>query len=261
MWPGFQSGDQLIISSFGIMIFIAFLSCNLLMKKTLREKQIDTKIGDDIVFWAAIGGILGAKLYYIMEFGFNTEGVDGVWSAIQSFGSGLVFYGGLIGGFFAVSLYLYIKKLSWLEYADMVAPLLALGHGIGRIGCFLVPDCFGVESKYHFFPLGVKFPEGPFVDAAYASVYRYPTQLYEMFAYLAIFLYLYSYRHKVNFKGELFFEYLFLTGIFRFVIEFIREHPNGHDSFYFAGLYGAQYVSLAMVLLGIVFHFQMRLKK
>ena len=75
------------------------------MKKTLREKQIDTKIGDDIVFWAAIGGILGAKLYYIMEFGFNTEGVDGVWSAIQSFGSGLVFYGGLIGGFFAVSLY------------------------------------------------------------------------------------------------------------------------------------------------------------
>ena len=63
MWPGIQNGDQqLIISSFGIMIFIAFLSCNLLMKRTLREKQIDTKIGDDIVFWAAIGGILGAKL-------------------------------------------------------------------------------------------------------------------------------------------------------------------------------------------------------
>ena len=258
MWPGFQSGDQLIISSFGIMIFIAFLSCNLLMKRTLREKQIDTKIGDDIVFWAAIGGILGAKLYYILEFGFNTEGVDGVWSAIQSFGSGLVFYGGLIGGFFAVSLYIYIKKLSWLEYADMVAPLLALGHGIGRIGCFLVHDCDGIESRYDFFPLAVKFPD---------TGYLYPTQIYEMLAYFAIFLYLYSYRHKVNFKGELFFEYLFLVGISRFLIEFIRSHEYLNDygewveSFNMFGLYGAQHISLIMIITGIGFHYYLRLKK
>ena len=249
MWPGFQNENGIIISSFGIMMFVAFVSCNLLIKKTLKEKNIDTKIGDDMIFWAAIGGIVGAKLYYYIEFGFSTEGVDGIWSAIQNFGSGLVFYGGLLGGLFAVSLYIYIKKLSWLEYADIVAPLLALGHSIGRIGCFLVNDCFGIQSKYTFFPLAVKLPG--------EVHYSYPTQLYEMSAYFVIFLYLYSYRHKVNFKGELFFEYLFLVGISRFVIEFIRYHESSP----FAGLYGAQYVSLAMIFLGIIFHYRLRLKK
>ena len=256
MWPGFQIGDQLIISSFGITMFLAFLSCNLLMRKTLKEKKLSPDIGDNIVFWAAIGGILGAKLYYIIEFGFNTDGVDSVWSAIQNFGTGLVFYGGLIGGFISVTMYIVIKKLSWLEYADMIAPLLALGHGIGRIGCFLVPDCMGLKSSYHFFPLGVSFPHEP-------GIYRYPTQMYEMGAYFLIFFYLYRHRHKVNFKGELFFEYLFLTGIARFLIEFLREHPvgdHGH-SFEFAGLFGAQYVSIFMIITGIIFHFKLRYSK
>tara|TARA_Y100001970_G_C14205667_1_gene843799 strand:- start:7 stop:783 length:777 start_codon:yes stop_codon:yes gene_type:complete len=255
MWPGFENENgQLIVSSFGIMMFLAFLSCNLFMRKTLKEKNISPDIGDSIVFWAAIGGILGAKLYYIMEFGIPALPMNaGIWDYIQNFGTGLVFYGGLIGGFIAVTLYIYIKKLSWLEYADIVAPLLALGHGIGRIGCLLVPDCMGVESKYHFFPLGVAFPHDP-------EVYRYPTQFYEMFLYFVIFAYLYSYRHQVKFKGELFFEYLFLTGISRFLIEFLREHPtdiHGH-SFYLLGLHGAQIVSVCMIIVGIIFHYKLR---
>ena len=88
-------------------------------------------------------------------------------------------------------------------------------------------------------------------------VHLYPTQLYEMLAYFVIFLYLYSYRHKVNFKGELFFEYLFLVGISRFVIEFIRHH----DSVPFLGLHGAQYVSLFMIFTGIIFHYKLRSEK
>ncbi len=258
MWPGFENQEgQLIISSFGIMMFLAFLSCNILMRKTLKEKQISPDIGDNIIFWAAIGGILGAKLYYIIEFGMPELPVDaGIWDYIQNFGSGLVFYGGLIGGFISVTVYIFIKKLSWLEYVDIIAPLLALGHAIGRIGCFLVPDCMGVESKYNFFPLGVTFPNEP-------DIYRYPTQFYEMFLYLIIFSYLYSYRHKVNFKGELFFEYLFLAGLSRFLIEFLREHPTDMhgDSFYLLGLHGAQLISVFMIIAGIIFHYKLRFKK
>ena len=255
MWPGFENQEgQLIISSFGIMMFLAFLSCNLLIRKTLKEKNISPDIGDSIVFWAAIGGILGAKLYYIIEFGIpDLPSNAGLWDYIQNFGTGLVFYGGLIGGFIAGTLYIYIKKLSWLEYADIAAPLLALGHGIGRIGCFLVPDCMGVESKYHFFPLGVSFPHE-------AEIYRYPTQFYEMFLYVIIFAYLYSYRHEIKFQGELFFEYLFLIGISRFLIEFLREHPTDihGDSFFFLGLHGAQIISVGMMIVGIIFHYKLR---
>lgn len=257
MWSGFHNENgTLIISSFGITMFLAFLSCNILMRKTLREKKISVDIADSIIFWAALGGVIGAKIYYILEFGFSDLPQNpSVLDYIQNFGTGLVFYGGLIGGFISVSSYIYVKKLSWLDYADIVAPLLALGHGIGRIGCFLVPDCMGIESSFNYFPLAVSFPfEG--------GIHRYPTQLYEMFLYLMIFIYLYIHRHKVNFKGELFFEYLFLTGISRFLIEFLREHPlndHGH-SFFFFGLHGAQVISLLMIILGTILHYSFRQK-
>ena len=260
MWKGIQIGDSFMIPSFGIMIFFAFVTCNYFIRKTLREKKIDIEIGDNIIFWAAFGGILGAKLYYLIEFGFEPikKGynflLDGEFQlAIAEFGSGVVFYGGFLGGLIAVSLFLFIKKLSWLTYADIVAPLLALGHSIGRIGCFLVHDCDGVESSYRFFPLAVKFPD--------EIIYRFPTQLYEMGAYFLIFIYLYSYRNKINFKGELFFEYLFLTGFVRFLIEFIREHPISDSGFAFMylGLSGAQYISLLMILVGFFMHYKSRL--
>ena len=63
MWPGFEIGG-FTISSFGLMMFTAFVSCNFLIKKTLKEKNINIQIGDSIIFWAALGGIIGAKLYY-----------------------------------------------------------------------------------------------------------------------------------------------------------------------------------------------------
>ena len=177
--------------------------------------------------------------------------------AIENLGSGLVFYGGLMGGLIAVSLYIYKKGLSWIEYADIVAPLLALGHGIGRIGCLLVGDDYGIPTDSVF---GMHFPN-PIPSFEYAFPgqnvhYVYPTQIYEMVAYFLIFLYLYRYRHKVNFNGELFFEYLFLTGLSRFLIEFIRFHDS--NAFELMGLYGAQYVSLVMIIFGTFFHYKFR---
>lgn len=266
MWQGFNIGS-FQISSFGLMMFLAFLSCNLLIRKTLKEKKINPIIGDDIIFWAAIGGILGAKFYSIVEFGGDSFfiGFEHLFKgeftqAVENLGSGLVFYGGLIGGLIAVSLYIYKKKLSWIQYADIVAPLLALGHGIGRIGCFLVGDDYGIPTNSIF---GIHIPnpipsfEYAFPVSEFGVVeYVYPTQLYEMSAYFLIFIYLYRFRHKVNFNGELFFEYLFLTGLSRFLIEFIRFHDS--SSFEFLGLYGAQYVSLLMIFVGIVCHYKFR---
>ena len=264
MWQGFNIGESFHISSFGLMMFLAFLSCNLLIRKTLKEKNINPMIGDDIVFWAAVGGILGAKLYSIIEFGSDSffDGFvylfQGEFSkAIESLGSGLVFYGGLVGGLIAVSIYIYRKKLSWIQYADIVAPLLALGHAIGRVGCLLVGDDYGIPTDSIF---GMHIPN-PIPSFEYAFPgqnvqYVYPTQIYEMVAYFLIFIYLYRFRHKVNFNGELFFEYLFLTGVSRFLIEFIRFHDSG--SFELLGLYGAQYVSLAMIFVGMICHYKFR---
>ena len=263
MWHGFNIGF-IHISSFGLMMFLAFLSCNLVIRKTLKEKSINPIIGDDIIFWAAVGGIVGAKLYSILEYGSDSffDGLSYLFKgkfslAIENLGSGLVFYGGLIGGLIAVSLYIYKKGLSWIEYADIVAPLLALGHAIGRVGCLLVGDDYGIPTESVF---GMHFPNPiPSFDHAFPGqdvYYVYPTQIYEMLAYFLIFIYLYRYRHQVNFNGELFFEYLFLTGLSRFLIEFIRFHDS--NAFELMGLYGAQYVSLVMIIFGTFFHYKFR---
>ena len=263
MWEGFYIWG-FHVSSFGLMMFLAFLSCNLLIRKTLKEKEINPVIGDDIVFWAAVGGILGAKLYSVVEYGADgfftgfSHLFKGEFSeAVQYLGSGLVFYGGLMGGLIAVSIYIYRKKLSWIEYADIVAPLLALGHAIGRIGCLLVGDDYGVPTD-SIFGMHIPNPIPSFEEAfpGQGVQYVYPTQIYEMVAYFLIFIYLYRFRHKVNFNGELFFEYLFLTGLSRFLIEFIRFHEV--NAFEFLGLYGAQYVSLAMIFIGMVCHYKFR---
>mgnify|MGYP001252959036 FL=1 len=115
MWYGFDIGF-IHISSFGLMMFLAFLSCNLIIRKTLKEKSINPVVGDDIIFWAAIGGIVGAKFYSVIEYGSDSfiDGLSYLFKgefslAIENLGSGLVFYGGLMGGLIAVSLYIYKK--------------------------------------------------------------------------------------------------------------------------------------------------------
>ena len=135
----------------------------------------EPKLGDDIIFYAAFGGILGSKIYYLIEralfysdysniYGmFNIfKGMIGLdialfFSGISEFGSGLVFLGGLIGGMLTVTYYIRKNNLEWLIVADWVAPYLALGHAIGRVGCFLVGDCYGT---YCTFPWAVTFSKG-----------------------------------------------------------------------------------------------------
>jgi len=270
-----------VISSFGVMLVTSFLVCNYLLKKDIEAAGYDVMMGEDITFRAAIGGIVGAKLYYLIEnipTGQATDNVNGfveiiagmlkflagiftlsgdriaaaggqIGGGIQNFGAGLVFLGGLIGGMLAVTIYIQRRKLKWLEVADLVAPFLALGHGIGRIGCFLVGDDYGIPSNL---PWACAFPKGlPPTDIAV-----HPTQIYEMTAYFSVFIYLRYKKQNQNFTGELMFEYLFLVGFFRFMIEFIRNNPQ-----YLMGLTGAQYISIFMMLVAMYQMWKIRHKE
>ena len=119
MYPIIYQYNNLIISSYGFMLMLSFLICNYLLKRYLISIKQDGKIADDIIFYAAIGGILGAKIYYIIENYSNGLGYDNILglkdvfvgvftfsfstmvNGINNFGSGLVFLGGLIGGMIA----------------------------------------------------------------------------------------------------------------------------------------------------------------
>ena len=256
MHPVIYDFGAITISSFGVMMVIAFLLGNYLLRKDVVAEGYEPIVAEDITFRAAVGGILGAKIYYLIETiptGQAADNISGlieiiagiftlsggrIADGIQNFGAGLVFLGGFMGGMAAVSWYVYRNKLNWLKVADWVAPFLILGHGIGRIGCFLVGDDYGIPSNL---PWACAFPLG----LPPTNIPVHPTQLYEMSAYFSIFFYLRYCKRNQNFTGELMFKYLFLGGFARFMIEIIRTNTK-----YLFGLSGAQYISIIMMLIG-----------
>ena len=264
MYPILFQFGSFTISSFGVMMVIAFLLGNYLLRIDVVAEGYDAIIADDIIFRAAIGGILGAKIYYLIEnipTGQAADNINGLINiiagiftlngeriafGIQNFGAGLVFLGGLVGGMAAVSWYIYRKNLNWFKIVDLAAPFLVLGHGIGRIGCFLVGDDYGIPTNL---PWAIAFPDG----LPPTNIAVHPTQLYEMLAYFIIFFYLRYRKQNQTFSGEIIFEYLFLGGLSRFMVEFIRTNTK-----YIFGLSGAQYLSIFMMAIGAYQLWKMR---
>ena len=260
-------GDP-IITSYGLMLMLAFLVCNYLLKKECIKRKFNEQIADDIILYAAIGGLLGSKIYYSIEEGGGllvqvialVDLLKGVFSfdatlirlSISELGGGLTFLGGLIGGTISVSYYIIKKNLNWLEIADLVAPFLILGHAIGRIGCFLVGDCYGKPTDL---PWGMSFPLG----SPPTNDFVHPTQLYEVMTGFIIFYYL-TYLRNTNglYKGQVFFEYMFLAGLARFIVEFLRVNPHYFENN--INLSGAQFISISMIVLSSVFMYYYRKK-
>lgn len=245
------------IYSYGFMLVVAFYSCYYLLSKEMKRLDYDVKLASDIVFAAAVGGILGSKIYYLIE-RFDRVVEDPVGMIFS--GSGLVFLGGLMGGTLGVTFVLRKQNLPWFKFADIVAPLLILGYAIGRVGCFLVGDDYGIPT--HSF-LGISFENGlpPTTYNVFQSYYPWidltgfepgllavhPTQLYETTIGLAIFAFLWKKRTSVKVLGSLFFIYLILAGLERFFIEFIRTNEH-----YLFDLTGSQLISLVMIAIGSV---------
>jgi len=255
----FGTEFHLAIYSFGFMLVVAFYSCYFLLERDLKRTGHDPNLASDIVFWAAFGGVVGAKVYYLIE-NFDRVIVDPKGMIFS--GSGLVFLGGLLGGLLGVTMVLKNNKLPWLVFADLVAPLLILGYGIGRIGCFLVGDDYGLPSKL---PWAVSFDKGlpptnvqtfelyyPWIDITRFDSFLisvHPTQIYETIIAFIIFFYLWKKRKQVKKNGDLFFKYLILAGFERFFIEFIRTNPK----YLFNIFSGAQIISFLLVCIGFYF--------
>ena len=255
---------QLAIYSFGLMLVIAFYTCYFLLNHDFKRFGYEEKLASDIIFWSALGGVFGAKTYYLLE------NLDDVLASNDPFGmifsgAGLVFIGGLIGAVTAVSIVIRKNNLPWFVLADILAPLIILGYAIGRIGCFLVGDDYGIPSKL---PWAISFPDGLPPTTFESFQYRYPwidisdfepgllsvhpTQLYEFFICLMLFFYLWNKRKNITVHGSLFFTYLICAGTERFLIEFLRTN----EKYLFDIFSGAQVLSIIMVLIGIYFLFQ-----
>ena len=274
------------IPSFGLMVATAFLVCHYFLKKEFNNKNIDEKIINDIIFYAVISAIVGSKIYYVIEtqsfniFLSNIQNIfiklfsgnfSGFIIELQSLGSGLVFNGGFLCALLLIGVYVYKHKLDFLYLADIVTPYILLGHGIGRIGCFLVGDDYGLPSKL---PWAVSFPDGlpkttintfmtdfSFLNYSRDSLSGYlvegqntvitvhPTQIYEMILYFFGFIFIKRFYNYLNFtKGSIFSIYLIVGGFSRFIVEFLRTNER-----YVLNFSSAQYISILMCISGLIF--------
>ncbi len=280
MYPILFKLGPLTVYSFGAMMAIAVLVANYFLSVEARRRGWDQKHISRFTFIALVGGIVGAKLFSIVEdFGeFLKDPIAQLFSP-----SGLTFYGGFILATAGIWFYVKKHKLPFRAMADAIAPVVFLAYGIGRIGCQLAGDGdYGIPTKsvlgMHysngtakptnvFEPYFANHPEeraewkydslrainlrqddmGFKVTAFDEVVTAHPTPLYELAAALLAFLFLWSRRAKWQFaEGKAFAATVVLMGIERLLVEFLRVNPL------YLGISQAQWISVGMIIVGAI---------
>ncbi len=227
------------IKTFGVMFALGFLACGGLVARRLRELGKPVDWAYEIVFAALLGGVVGARGYYLIQ---NYSQVKhDLFGSIFS-GSGLVWYGGAIGGAIGVVAWMRWRNVLELRMFDMCATALALGYAIGRIGCQVSGDGdYGIRSSL---PWAMGYPHGTLPTPPGVTVQ--PTPIYETVAMCLIAYLLWQLRDRVR-PGVVFASYLVLSGLERFLVEFIRRNNE-----VLAGLTSPQLESIALLTAGLV---------
>ena len=245
------------VTSFGVMVALGFIVSAWMAARELRRKGLDPEAAWDVAAYAAVGGILGAKLYYMILHLPETM-ADPTHALLAR--SGLVWYGGFLGGTAAVLWRLHRLKMPIMRFGDALAPALPLGYAVGRVGCFLVGDDYGSPTSV---PWAVAFPQGAppstaanlrafgenipagVPDSAVLAVH--PTQLYETGISLVIFAVLWRLRDRFASTGSLFYCWMALAGVERFIVEIFRAKDDR-----FLGAFSvAQLISVGMIVFGV----------
>jgi phosphatidylglycerol:prolipoprotein diacylglycerol transferase len=226
------------VPTFGLMLWFAAVGGAVVMDRGFKRVAIDADaVG--MVAVAVLAGIVGAKLWHVIDTPseFREVGWRVLWDT-----AGFAWFGGLIFGISALVIQGWWAKIGALRTLDLAAPAAAIGYGIGRIGCFLSGDgCYGVETNL---PWGMSFPNG--IEPTPLGVRVHPTPLYELIAGVVIGWFLWWRGGKQRGTGAIVGEYLVLSGIARFLVEFIRRNPK-----ILWDLSNAQLASLGSVAVGI----------
>ncbi|MBJ7354975.1 MAG: prolipoprotein diacylglyceryl transferase [Thermoleophilaceae bacterium] len=235
MQPEIHLGP-LTLQTFGLMFALAFIVSGLIIGRRLKELGSPVDWAYELILAAAVGGVLGAKLWFSVA--------EGEWSTDQLFsGTGLVWYGGALGGAVAVAAYAYWRKILSLTLLDVCAPALAAGYAVGRIGCQLSGD--GDYGKPTDAWWGMAYPDGTVPTPPGVEVY--PTPIVEVVTMGLFAIVLWRFRNRWH-PGVLFGVYLIGSSVERFLIEFLRRNEDVA-----LGMTLAQITSVALALIGVAF--------
>ena len=269
MYPIAFSIDSFAIHWYGIFIGIGFLLSFLLLLKIRKYADLTTDQVYNISMIALFAGVIGARLFYVIQFWDQFRG-RGLLAILNVHEGGIVFYGGFILAFIAECIYakwpsvrrmlgLKEKKpsddseprkdISLLALLDVLGPAMALAHAFGRIGCFMQGCCFGKPAPNGFL-LAVTFPKGALAAARYPSILTdgsvpvYPVQLFESAGNILMCGVLLLLLVRRKYAGMIGGVYLILYGVMRFLLEFMRgDHTDS-----ILGLTPSQFIAVAVAI-------------
>ena len=238
MQPNLDLGP-ITLKTFGLTFALAFIAIGALAARRFKELDKPIDWAYEIAFAALVGGLVGARGYFIVQ---NYDSVKHDLLGNIFSGSGLVWYGGVIGGAIAVVLWARWRGMLDLGLLDFTAPLLALGYAVGRIGCQVSGDGdYGIHSSL---PWAMGYPHGEVPTPAGVTVQ--PTPIYETLSMGIVALWLWRARDRYR-PGILFAFYLVLGGLERVLVEFVRRNKE-----VFAGLTAAQLESVGLLVVGLL---------
>lgn len=242
MYPELITIGNFSVSSFGVMVAAGFIIGTWMAARSFEEMDLPGDAAWSILTWCVVGGLLGAKLWFVAENVARNPEADAMDLLLSR--AGLTFYGGFFGGLGLGLIGARVNKMKMLDALNGGAPTLAVGQALGRIGCFLVGDDYGYRSEL---PWAVAFPNGlpPTVDAATGEVYAvHPSMLYESAWLFGATALLWKRRGK---SPLLFGEYLVLQGAGRLWVEAFRINPP-----VLGPLTNAQLVAIACLAVGSI---------
>lgn len=224
MYPEIFRIGSFPINTYGVFLAVSFLCAILVSVRLAARDGLPREKIYDLSLWMLLAGLVGSKILMLFtepEYRANPLQL----LSLDFLRSGGVWYGGLLGAVLVSYWLMRRYQLPWWKTADAFAPGIAIGNFFGRQGCFAAGCCWGKPTSL---PWGVKFTEaGHEITGVPTDTYLHPTQLYESFAMLLVFLFLLWLHKRKRFSGQVILAYALLYSIIRFAIEFVRDDPRG----------------------------------
>jgi phosphatidylglycerol:prolipoprotein diacylglycerol transferase len=249
MYPVLLAFGNFTIYTYGFFVALAFMVAVFYLLYSIKKSE-EKIISQDNLYSLVVNiiiiGVIGGRLFFVLTnfkyYVLNPLDIFKMWQG------GLVYYGGLINVLIFICIYAKIKKINLLRLSDFFAPGLALGHAIGRIGCFFAGCCHGKASNL---PWAITFTNER--SLAVKGIPLHPTQLYESLANFLLFILLHFYCKKKNKAVHGMSSAIYLIGyaVLRFIIEFFRGDADRGASY--LGFSVSQVISVFLFIAGVAF--------
>lgn len=242
MYPVFVQLGTFELRSYGIIVALSFFLGLWLSVREAKRKGLDPGLIQDFAFYALLGGIIGARIYFIV-FSNPTYFLKNPWEIVAVWHGGIGIIGALLGGLLTALWYCRKKQLSFWRFADTLAPGVALGQAAGIFACLLNGDSYGKPADLAW---AITYTDPRAM--APLNIPLHPVEIYEIAAYFLVFLLIWQMRKKYRTEGFATLTYLAGYGVARFSVEFFRGNP----AIIAWDIPAAQVFAVALILVSVV---------